>query len=512
MFVKISFKNFIVDLLSYLKENLHSILKKLINQAMSHNSIRRSSLINNYSSSNNNRQYGENTQQSSNNFLSDQITNLSLTVNNQNSDEVKTAMNNIVNRTTSAPYTITTDKLNRNIPNNECSKFVNNSNDSNQAIVLGDYLLFKPETSNDLFALAKNSKTNESFYWKKFDRCDYMKKLEPYLIMENSNRIFGFKEILFDSTNTNSQQFVYLIFNRFYGDLHSYMKEKKRLDETEAKNLFRQCAEAVNDCHQNGIIVRDIKLKKFVFTDFEKTKIALTNPEDFLILDEDAENDLIKSQQGCPAYVSPEVLNTHQSKYSGKLSDSWSLGIVLFTLLLGRYPFHHQTITTMFAKIARAKFQIPPSTGLSLDAKTLLRSLIRLNPSERLLPSEILTHNWLKQSETNITQLQQNKFKSLSSAYQYLNHLGSTTHVPLGNNQFYHKPLGISRSSPGSTLSPTSTNQQNYFSFQSNTNIISSSNKDNNDRLVPEFNEVPAQVNEPKKTNFLIDNSNNFLV
>lgn len=120
----------------------------------------------------------------------------------------------------------------------------------------------------------------------------------------------------------------------------------------------------------------------------------MTNLEDCLILD-DTENDLIKSQQGCPAYVSPEVLNPAQNYYSGKLSDSWSLGIVLYTLLFGRYPFHHNIITTMFAKIAKGKFQIP-TNGITFDAKILLRSLIRLIPNERLLPNEILQHNWFK--------------------------------------------------------------------------------------------------------------------
>ena len=125
-----------------------------------------------------------------------------------------------------------------------------------------------------------------------------------------------------------------------------------------------------------------------------RKRILLTNLEDCLVLD-DEDNDLIKSQQGCPAYVSPEVLNPAQTHYSGKLSDSWSLGIVLYTLLFGRYPFHHNVITTMFAKITKGKFAIP-TNGISIDAKILLRSLIRLNASERLLPNEIVKTNWFK--------------------------------------------------------------------------------------------------------------------
>lgn len=98
-----------------------------------------------------------------------------------------------------------------------------------------------------------------------------MKKMETYFIMEGYKRIFSFKEIILDAANLGvANHYVYVIFDQFFGDLHSYMKEKKRLDEAEAKQIFRQCVEAVNDCHQNGIIVRDIKLKKFVFIDSEK--------------------------------------------------------------------------------------------------------------------------------------------------------------------------------------------------------------------------------------------------
>lgn len=435
------------------------------------------------------------------NYLNDQISNLissisvNSTGNNSNNNEIKHFPPGQVhlNRTSSTSVINTynnnndkqSDQTDRIEPNNNL-RVKNESTLENKKGVLnlGNYLFFEPESVNDTFGNALNTKTNQIFYWKKFDRRDYMKKLETYFIMENAERIFGFKEILFDSSRFGqSEQFAYVIFNQFYGDLHSYMKEKKRLDESEAKHIFRQCVDAVNDCHQNGIIVRDIKLKKFVFTDPEKTKIALTNSEDCLVLDDDAEDDLIKSQQGCPAYVSPEVLNTSQLKYSGKLSDSWSLGIVLFTLLLGRYPFHHQNITTMFAKIARAKFQIPPSTGLSIDAKTLLRSLIRLKPSERLLPSEIISHNWLKQNETNLNQLKQNKFKNLNSAYHYLNNLSLTLPVSLlknqNNNQVYHKPLGISRSSPPGTFSLSQQNNQNFCSSQKKI--------DGSDHMVPEF-------------------------
>lgn len=153
---------------------------------------------------------------------------------------------------------------------------------------------------------------------------------------------------------------------------------------------------------------------------------------------------------------------------------------MLFTLLLGRYPFHHQTISAMFAKIARGKFQIPPSTGLSLDAKTLLRSLIRIKPEERLLPSQILSHNWFKNNDT--IQQMHNKFKNLNASQKFLSNLNSSAPILINNNIYNHKPLGISRSSPIATTSPS-----DHFN-QSVTRSLSSNQADDNmDRSVPQF-------------------------
>ena len=39
---------------------------------------------------------------------------------------------------------------------------------------------------------------------------------------------------------------------------------------------------------------------------------------------------------GCPAYVCPEMLQP--GSYSGKVADMWSLGINIYTLLVGHYP------------------------------------------------------------------------------------------------------------------------------------------------------------------------------
>lgn len=63
------------------------------------------------------------------------------------------------------------------------------------------------------------------------------------------------------------ERFLYLVFPTAHGDLHSHVRLRKRLRESEARRLFRQIAEAVRACHDQGIVLRDLKLRKFVFAD-----------------------------------------------------------------------------------------------------------------------------------------------------------------------------------------------------------------------------------------------------
>ena len=63
------------------------------------------------------------------------------------------------------------------------------------------------------------------------------------------------------------QKNVYLMFPPCNGDLHSYVRTRRRLREPSARHLFRQIVWAVHEAHTKGIVLRDLKLRKFVFTD-----------------------------------------------------------------------------------------------------------------------------------------------------------------------------------------------------------------------------------------------------
>jgi tribbles homolog 1/2 len=191
------------------------------------------------------------------------------------------------------------------------------------------------------------------------------------------------------------QNQTYLFFSPSEGDLHSYVRVRKRLREPEARQLFRQMCEVVKCCHEQGIVLRDLKLRKFVFADTEKTHLRLESLEDAVVLDNPAE-DLLQDKRGCPAYVSPEILKANTT-YSGKAADMWSLGVILYTMLIGRYPFNDSEHASLFAKISRGQFVIPEC--LTSKARCLIRSLLRRDPDERITSEDIFLHPWMTRDE-----------------------------------------------------------------------------------------------------------------
>lgn len=97
-----------------------------------------------------------------------------------------------------------------------------------------------------------------------FPTRSYKENLLGYLRLSGHPGINAIEEVFVGLKQT------FVTFKPSHGDLHSYVRSKKRLPESEAISLFEQIAIIVNDCHENGICLRDLKLRKFVFRNPEK--------------------------------------------------------------------------------------------------------------------------------------------------------------------------------------------------------------------------------------------------
>ena len=127
---------------------------------------------------------------------------------------------------------------------------------------IGQYLVpvtaLQGAEANSVISL--NTATGEKLSCRVYD-LKFFRSKEVLFSIGHGKGVHPMKEVLL----TESRVFVFS--GSHHGDLHQYLREKKRLGEVEAAPLFRQIVELVRDCHSRGIALRDIKLKKFVFED-----------------------------------------------------------------------------------------------------------------------------------------------------------------------------------------------------------------------------------------------------
>ncbi|XP_048210708.1 serine/threonine-protein kinase 40-like [Perognathus longimembris pacificus] len=101
-----------------------------------------------------------------------------------------------------------------------------------------------------------------------------------------------------------------------------------------------------------------------------------------------SEGDLLKDQRGRPAYISPDVLSDRP--YRGKPSDIWALGVVLFTMLYGQFPFYDSIPQELFCKIKAAEYTIPKDGWVSKNTLCLIWKLLVLDPQQHLAAADVL--------------------------------------------------------------------------------------------------------------------------
>ena len=134
---------------------------------------------------------------------------------------------------------------------------------------------------------------------------------------------------------------------------------------------------------------RDLKLENILIDDRNNVKLidfgfSVCTPID----------SKLKVFCGTPSYMAPEIVV--KKDYNGFASDIWSLGVILYLLLTGVYPFKGATERDLYLKIAKGTFEIPPeSTGITLEARRLIQRMLSIEPLKRPTAKEVNTSFFL---------------------------------------------------------------------------------------------------------------------
>ncbi|KAK0135487.1 cGMP-dependent protein kinase 2 [Merluccius polli] len=160
------------------------------------------------------------------------------------------------------------------------------------------------------------------------------------------------------------------------GEIWSLLRDRGCFDEMTAKFCVGCVTEAFHYLHRSGVIYRDLKPENLML-----------DAEGYVKLVDFGFAKKIKSGQrtwtfcGTPEYVAPEVILNKGHSFS---VDFWSLGILVFELLIGSPPFSgsDQMMTYTFILKGVEKMDFPKK--ISKRPEDLIRKLCRRNPVERL--------------------------------------------------------------------------------------------------------------------------------
>lgn len=100
---------------------------------------------------------------------------------------------------------------------------------------------------------------------------------------------------------------------------------------------------------------------------------------------------------GTPNYIAPEVLEG-KTGHSYEV-DVWSLGVIIYTLIIGKPPFETSDVKTTYRKIRMNQYSFPDNVPISDDAKDLIQKILIGEPSARPTLDEILNHSFFKSAQ-----------------------------------------------------------------------------------------------------------------
>jgi len=175
---------------------------------------------------------------------------------------------------------------------------------------------------------------------------------------------------------------LYLVMELIEGEsLAQRLARKEYPTVPESFMMVAQCGEALAAAHALGVVHRDIKPANIMLTKDGRVKVA-----DFGVAKAIGEGtDLTRTGTvvGSPAYMAPEQVRGLSP--DGR-ADLFSLGVVLYELLLHRKPFPADTITSLIYQILHEDPLVDTDAARSLGERTsnFLRLCLAKDPHDRV--------------------------------------------------------------------------------------------------------------------------------
>lgn len=179
------------------------------------------------------------------------------------------------------------------------------------------------------------------------------------------------------------------------GELFGQLVRAGPYSEAEAAHHMRRVVAAVDFLHRQGVVHRDLKPENLLLTSLDP-RLSEVKVADFGLARIYTES-AMETMCGTWAYAAPEVRNT--GGY-GPGVDVWSLGVIMYVLLVAYHPFDPRGVVSddeMRANVESGRFDFADAAwkNVSADAKHLIRCMVAVDPDDRYTAEQVLAHPWI---------------------------------------------------------------------------------------------------------------------
>lgn len=180
------------------------------------------------------------------------------------------------------------------------------------------------------------------------------------------------------------------------GTLRDYLLKRpdRRIDEEEARHFFKQIVNVVEYLFVHNICHRNLNLKN-IFINQSKNELKVG---DFLLCSKIGPIYKPNSSTSSYHFYAPEIWLEDGSSV-GHSADIWSLGVLLYVMVCGSYPFIGRHEFDIFLSVKRGDFIIP--SRVSPNCANLMKAMLNPNLEQRPTLSQIKCHPWYNEDSKN---------------------------------------------------------------------------------------------------------------
>lgn len=156
-----------------------------------------------------------------------------------------------------------------------------------------------------------------------------------------------------------------------------------------------QIIDAVSYLHKRCIIHRDLKLGNIFLDENLEVKVGDLG----LAAQLNEPNERKKTMCGTPNYIAPEILASSDKRAYSYEVDIWAIGIMTYTMLIGKAPFDGGNADNTYKRIRQNEFSFPiKDHHISHQARMFIRSILNTDPSQRLTLEQMVQHPFFTDS------------------------------------------------------------------------------------------------------------------